>query len=167
MKKLAIALLCFILCLSLYACGENGNLNLPSAPESPNNPEFPSMPDAPIKEKNMLQIIVGSNVFVATLYENETAEQFVKMLPMTVNMGELNGNEKYYYLPQNLPTNSQNVYKINTGDLMLYGNNCLVLFYESLSTNYSYTKLGEVKNVVGLANALGRGTATISFSIKT
>ena len=30
---------------------------------------------------------------------------------------------------------------------MLYGSDCLVLFYKTFSTNYSYTKIGKVKEV--------------------
>lgn len=36
-------------------------------------------------------------------------------------MSDLNGNEKYYYLDENLPTNSENIGHINAGDIMLYG----------------------------------------------
>ena len=40
---------------------------------------------------------------------------------MTVDMSELHGNEKYYYLSNGLPTASSNPGTIRTGDLMLYG----------------------------------------------
>jgi len=38
------------------------------------------------------------------------------MLPVTINMIELNGNEKYYDLPNSLPTNSSNPSTIKNGD---------------------------------------------------
>lgn len=47
---------------------------------------------------------------------------------------------------------------------MLYGADCLVLFYESFSTSYSYTRIGAVENVSGLAAAVGRGGVTVSFA---
>lgn len=78
----------------------------------------------------------------------------------------MNGNEKYYYLPDNLPTSSSNPGRIQTGDLMLYGSSCVVLFYESFSTSYSYTRLGRVDNPSGLASALGSGSVTVSFELQ-
>ena len=84
---------------------------------------------------------------------------------MTVNMSEMNNNEKYYYLPENLPTASSNPGRIQTGDLMLYGSSCVVLFYKTFSTSYSYTRLGRVDNPVGLASALGSGNVTVTFEL--
>ena len=74
------------------------------------------------------------------------------MLPHELNMEELNGNEKYVYLNTSLPTNPYNPKKINTGDVMLYGNNCLVIFYKSFETSYSYTKIGHIDNLPNLGN---------------
>jgi len=49
---------------------------------------------------------------------------------------------------------------------MLYGNNCLVLFYESFSTYYHYTPLGKIDNSDGLAEALGSSNVQIIFRVK-
>lgn len=54
-----------------------------------------------------LKIEAGGQVFNATLLDNPTTRALLERLPMTISMGELNGNEKYYYLPDSLPTNSQ------------------------------------------------------------
>ena len=67
-------------------------------------------------------------------------------------MNELNGNEKYIYLDSTLPTNPINPNHINSGDVMLYGNNCLVIFYKSFDTTYSYTKIGHIDNLPTLDN---------------
>ena len=75
------------------------------------------------------------------------------MLPLELNMSELNGNEKYIYLDITLPTNSSNPKHIDSGDVMLYGNNCLVIFYKSFDTSYSYTKIGHIDNLDDLGNA--------------
>lgn len=112
-----------------------------------------------------LKIAVGSTVFTATLVDNETVTAFKTMLPLTVSMTELNGNEKYYHLSKNLPANSSNPGKIHSGDLMLFGGNSLVLFYKTFSTSYSYTKLGKIDDPSGLATALGSGNATVSFEL--
>lgn len=110
-----------------------------------------------------LRIRIGSDTFAATLFDNPTAAAFVAQLPLTVAMTELNGNEKYYDFATGLPTSAANPGKIQAGDLMLYGSNTLVLFYQSFSTSYRYTRLGRIDNPAGLAAALGNGSATVTF----
>ena len=110
-----------------------------------------------------LKISVGTNVFTATLYNNATAAAFKKRLPMTINMKELNGNEKFFNLPDNLPNNASKPGTIQTGDLLLYGSNTLVLFYKTFSTSYSYTRVGSIHNPAGLAFALGSASVIVSF----
>lgn len=40
---------------------------------------------------------------------------------------------------------------------MLYRNNCLVFFYKSFKTSYSYTPIGKITNPDAFAKALGEG----------
>lgn len=113
-----------------------------------------------------ISLKIHSQIFTATLLDNDSAKAFAEMLPLTINMLELNGNEKYYDLPSSLPVNSSNPGVIENGDLMLYGTNTLVLFYKSFSTSYSYTKLATVDNVTGLASALGSGNVTVTYELE-
>ena len=48
---------------------------------------------------------------------------------------------------------------------MLYGNNCLVVFYESFDTSYTYTKIGHIDDTSGLVDALGTGSVTVTFEM--
>lgn len=116
-------------------------------------------------EMTDIMIIVGDVEFTAKLYANETTEAFMERFPLDVDMSELNGNEKYVYLPETLPTNSHNPGSIRSGDLMLYGSDCLVLFYEGFNTGYSYTSLGYIENPDGLASVLSRGEAHVVFRL--
>lgn len=118
------------------------------------------------KEENTLSITITVNgrTFSAALYDNETAREFTERLPLTLNMSELNGNEKYYYLPDSLPGNPSRPSRINAGDIMLYGNDCLVIFYESFPTSYSYTPIGKIDDTHGLAAALGSGSVQVTFN---
>ena len=135
--------------------------NIENTNEETNNNE-----DIEGGEENMkLNIKIGDNNFTATLEDNETTKELVNKLPLTINMSELHGNEKYYYFDESMPTNSERVGNINTGDLMLYGSDCLVLFYESFSTSYSYTRLGHIDNPEGLANVVGSGNVEVTFEI--
>ena len=112
-----------------------------------------------------MKITIGTTVFTATFYDNPSANAFKASLPLSINMTELNGNEKYYDLPNPLPTNASAGGDLKVGDLMLYGNNVLVLFYKNLNTTYNYTKLGYLDNPNGLASALGAGNITVKFEI--
>ena len=113
-----------------------------------------------------IELIVNGRKFEISLYDNETARAFADALPLTLEMKELNGNEKYHYLDKPLPTDSSMVGRISCGDLMLYGSDCIVLFYQNFSTSYSYTKIGIVIHPEGLEQVLGTGAVTITFQIK-
>jgi hypothetical protein len=110
-----------------------------------------------------MKITIGTTVFAATLYDNASANEFKARLPLTIEMKELNGNEKYYDFSSPLPTNASVGGAIKVGDLTLYGNNVLVLFYKNFNTSYSYTKLRYVDNPTGLAAALGAGNVVVKF----
>ncbi|MFC4142662.1 cyclophilin-like fold protein [Pedobacter mendelii] len=110
-----------------------------------------------------MKITIGTAVFTATLHDNPSANAFKARFPLTLNMTELNNNEKYYDFSKSLPTNASVGGDIKVGDLTLYGDNTLVLFYKSFNTSYSYTRLGYVDNPTGLAAALGTGNVVVKF----
>ena len=83
---------------------------------------------------------------------NTNAKIIIKLLPQEFKMNELNGNEKYIYLDTILPTDSYKPNHIEAGDIMLFGDNCLVVFYKSFDTSYSYTKIGHIDNFPELSN---------------
>lgn len=111
-----------------------------------------------------MQLTIGQNTFVVALENNATVAELVKLLPLDVKMMELNGNEKYYCLDGHLPTNEQPVRQINAGDIMLWQDNYLVLFYRSFTTAYSYTKIGHITDVTDLAAAVGTGNVQVQWS---
>jgi hypothetical protein len=113
-----------------------------------------------------IAITVGNRTFAATLRDNPTARAFAALLPLSIDMTELNGNEKFVKLPSALPTQEAAPRAIQAGDLMLYGSDTLVLFYESFSTTYSYTAIGRVDNPAGLKAALGNGNVTVAFDMQ-
>lgn len=153
MKHSLILILAFmsIFISSASSCGKEDENNT-------NTENTTSMANGKIK------ITVNSLIFTATLLDNNSAKAFKEMLPLTINMVELNNNEKYFDLPISLPTNSSNPQAINSGDLMLYGSKTLVLFYKTFSTAYSYTRLGKIDDTTGLATALGSGNVTITIN---
>lgn len=132
-------------------------------------PDIPQSGEtAPVNEKESTLIIrVGEQTFTAQLADNDAAAALMERLPLTIQMSELNGNEKYHYLDESLPTDAETPGKIHTGDLMLYGDDCLVLFYESFSSGYRYTQLGSIADAAGLAEALGTGVVTVTLEAES
>lgn len=116
------------------------------------------------EEKIYIRITAGNQEFSAVFYDNQTTQALLERMPFTLDMNELNGNEKFYYLPDSFPTDTQAVGSIHAGDIMLYGASCLVLFYEDFNTSYRYTPLGYIEDPDGLAKALGAGAVTVSFA---
>ena len=143
-KKYFLSLLVFsiIACNSVY--GDNTNMNTLNT---------------------SINLKINNKEYKLILYDNQTAKDFLSMMPLTITMNDLNANEKYHNLNKSLTTQSSRGGSIKTGDFMLYGSNCLVLFYENFSTSYSYTKIGYIENTSGLKDSLGRGSVEISFSV--
>ena len=101
---------------------------------------------------NNIKLTINNKTYNLILEDNNTVIEFINLLPQEYNMNELNGNEKYIYINSSLTTNSYNPKHIEKGDVMLYGDNCLVIFYKSFDTNYSYTKIGHIENLDDLGN---------------
>ena len=114
-------------------------------------------------KKNRIRIVIGGKTFLADMENNRTARAFIRLLPATLRMEELNGNEKYCYIDQTLPTDAKKPGTIRAGDLMLYGDDCVVLFYKTFRSSYSYTKIGHISNVTGMADLLGSGNIKVSL----
>lgn len=116
--------------------------------------------------ENKIRIKIGEKTFISSLSDNPTATAFKALLPLSINMNELNNNEKFADLSKNLPINASVPPSIQSGDLMMYGSRTLVLFYEGFSTTYSYTKIGKIDDISGLAAALGSGDVNVSFELQ-
>ena len=99
-----------------------------------------------------IKVIINDHSYDLKLEDNSTAEEFIRLLPQEFSMKELNGNEKYVYIDNYLTTDSYNPKLIEEGDVMLYGNNCLVIFYKSFETTYKYTKIGHIDNLTDLGD---------------
>lgn len=121
-----------------------------------------------VKEKSTIpvEISIEQNSFSAQLYNNSSSKAIIDMLPISFEMNELNGNEKYYYLSNSIPTDAYKVQYIHKGDIMLYGSNCIVIFYEDFETSYSYTPIGFLEDCENLKEILGDENVEVTFSLK-
>lgn len=171
--KILLRFLILTVVLAAAACNPSeDDVSLPSTSagsvegSSGADSDTPDAPDTPENSGTMnrnLTVTIGTVSFAALLEDNASARAFAAMLPLEVRMDELNGNEKYTTLSTSLPTAPAVPDMIETGDLMLWGSECLVLFYASFSTSYSYTRLGRIVDPAGLAAAIGYGSATVRF----
>ena len=156
MKRFIALFLTLIFAISFEACGNTTRKETSSSEDTANA-------DEEISNMTTIQVIINEKKFEAELQDNEAARQFIKMLPLQLEMEDLHDNEKFYYFPDSFDTSDEELKEIHEGDLLIYDSKCLVLFYESFETNYSYTPLGKISDVTGLKEALGTGITTISF----
>lgn len=91
-----------------------------------------------------IKVIIKNETYRVELEKNPTTQAFLERLPLEMEMRELNRNEKYGVISKGLPRGKGYSGDIEIGDLMLYGTDCIVLFYKNFNTPYSYTRLGKV-----------------------
>ena len=147
-KGILLSLLILISLIMVMGCSEKNRINNTKNNQQENSIDVDNSNEV-IKS---VKAIINEKEYTINLENNETANSFVNLLPQELNMSELNGNEKYIYLDTTLPTNSSNPKRINAGDVMLYGDNCLVIFYKTFDTSYSYTRIGHIDNLPNLGN---------------
>ena len=151
MKKVVLSFLIIVLIFMVVGCNSKKSKNNNQS-NSTNQQESKINSNNSNEVVKSVKTIINGKEYIMNLEGNETAESFGNLLPQEFNMRKLNGNEKYIYLDTTLPTNSSNPKRINVGDVMLYGDNCLVIFYKSFDTSYSYTKIGHIDNLPNLGN---------------
>lgn len=169
MKRVLSAVILVMLILSGCAAQSQSERSTEAFSESTEGKSSTEMNETETKNdmstEQKIKITVGSKTFTATLENNASAKELVERMPFTVNMQELNGNEKYYQFPDSFPSDPRSFDTIKAGDLMLYQSEYLVVFYEDHSTTYDYTRLGVIDNADGLAEALGSGSAQVTFEV--
>ena len=132
------------------------NLNSTNSSEESINSE----PKTETTKMDKMFVTISDKKYEIKLENNSTVSALMQELPLEVSMSDLNNNEKYVDLDSSLPTNTYSPKHIEAGDVMLFGNNCLVVFYESFDTSYSYTKIGHIDNLPNLGN----GSISMTFS---
>ena len=108
-------------------------------------------------------IEIGDKIFPFEFKNTKAANEIKSKIPFTINMTKLNGNEVFYYFNETFTTDIKSVGTINIGDIYLYQSNCLVIFYKTFTTTYSYTSIGSITNTEGLTDAIDSGSKLISW----
>ncbi len=162
MKKIIALLLTFgSLAVLMTACGnKNESVSetvsvVQSTETRPQNAETIVVDESQLENQKSSNFNVNGVGFTLSYADNETAAAFQKLLPASMEMTELSTS---------IPGDPQPVGHIEAGDVMLYKDNCIVVFYDSFDTDYSYTRIGKIENPQGLKEALGTGNPLIYFS---
>ncbi len=109
-------------------------------------------------------VLTANNLdYLITLEDNPTTRALYQKLPLEITMSDLTG-EKYYYFSEPLPNNPTKVQSVTAGNLMLFEDNCLVLFYESSTTPYEYTYLGKLDHPAPLLNSIDQSPLTVKIT---
>lgn len=158
MKRIGYALWAVVLALCLAACSTASH----PSPTSTISPE--SKEDTTV-DTHTFYLTVEGVTFPATFADNQGVEALADLLtdgPLTLSLEDYGGFEKVGSLGQSLPTSNTHM-STQSGDIVLYQGNQIVLFYGSNA--WSYTPLGQVTDLTGWQEALGHGNVTVTLSL--
>lgn len=158
MKRIGFALWAVVLVLFLAACST-------VSPPSPTSTISPEPKEGTTVDTHTFYLTVEGVTFPATFADNQGAEALADLLtdaPLTLSLEDYGGFEKVGSLGQSLPTSNTHI-STQSGDIVLYQGNQIVLFYGSNA--WSYTRLGQVTDLTGWQEALGHGDITVTLSL--
>ena len=158
MKRIGFALWAVVLVLCLTACSTASHPG-PTSTISPEPKEDTTV------DTHTFYLTVEGVTFPATFADNQGAEALADLLtdgPLTLSLEDYGSFEKVGSLGQSLPTSNTHI-TTQSGNIVLYQGNQIVLFYGSNA--WSYTPLGQVTDLTGWQEALGHGDVTVTFSL--
>ncbi len=165
MKKYVYTIMIFMISM-LVGCGSTKNETTEKTPEEINS-EMVSVVTEEQKESEVSQmkVQIGNVSFTASLEKNSTVDELIEMMrtaPIVIGMSDYSGFEKVGNLGSTLTTNNVQT-TTQSGDIVLYNGNQIVIFYGSNSWNY--TRLGKIDDLLGWEEALGDGDIEVTFSM--
>ena len=166
-RRLGLALAAVWAVALLAGCGGGVEVPIPTAgPESPQE-STEATPETDEKEPTEMKmnVQVGDYTFTATLEDNQAVAELVEMMekgPVTLHLDDYSGFEKVGPLGRSLTTANRQT-TTQAGDIVLYNGDQIVMFYGSNS--WSYTRIGKIDDLTGWADALGRGSVTVTLTL--
>ena len=77
-----------------------------------------------------INLRIGSKLVTATVLDNETAKDFLSLLPLELSMNDLFRREKYADLPRALSENGPRVFRHHVGDIAYWSpSHDLAIYY--------------------------------------
>lgn len=113
---------------------------------------------------NTFELEVGGKVFSGSLAETEVGEELASRLPLTLDMSELAGNEKYCFTQEEFPGGEETPSELHAGEIWIYSDDCIVLFYKDhANPGYDYKFAGSLDDASGLEEAVGTGDVQVTI----
>lgn len=131
-----------------------------------NNTDTEPKQEETMMEKE-LKMRIGETEVQVVWEENESVQalkELVKDKPLSIQMSMYGGFEQVGSIGTSLPRNDRQT-TTNSGDIVLYSGNQVVVFYGSNS--WAYTRLGHItdKNQNEMRDLLSNGDVTITFYV--
>lgn len=121
------------------------------------------------QEKEMTMnasVSIGTKSYSVTAEDNDAAKAFFGRLPISITMNEWAGNSEYYArLSEKINTDgikSPSVFE--TGDIAIYNNISLVIFYVDTKNAAGYAKIGHIVEATELKDALKAAKGKVIFT---
>ena len=80
-------------------------------------------------QSQKLKVTAGKTVLYAQLTDSETTRDFIKMLPLTLNMSDLGNREKYSGISKELSKNGSVKTSFQKGDIAYWLGGGIAVFY--------------------------------------
>ena len=167
-RRAAAALAALLMALTA-GCGA-GTGDAGASPEAVSENEQPSAaPDSQEtsgeeSSEMKINVQIGEYTFTATLADNAAARAFAELLSdgaLTLSLSDYGGFEKVGPIVAELPADNRRM-TTESGDIVLYSGDQLVLFYGS--NTWSYTPLARIDGLSSWAEALGAGDVDVTFT---
>ena len=107
-----------------------------------------------------IKVNINGTSYDAVIESNNTAKEFLNLLPMTLNMSDSDGNRKYSYMYSGITATSPSTRNMSAGDIALSGKSTIVVFYKATKSSGKFIKLGHIDNLPDL----GSSQMDVSFS---
>lgn len=118
------------------------------------------------EENTVMQLKIGETIVSVEWELNESVKALKALCedqPLEIQMSMYGGFEQVGSIGQSLPRNDAQT-TTQSGDIVLYSGNQIVIFYGSNS--WSYTRLGKITGQTGddMEQLLGNGDVTVTIS---
>ena len=111
--------------------------------------------------ENTMQLLIGETEVPVTWEKNESVKALQDLCPLTIQMSKYGGFEQVGPIGQNIVREDEQTVT-DSGDIVLYSGNQIVIFYGSNS--WAYTRLGHIDmSEQEMRDLLGGGDVTITL----
>ena len=119
-------------------------------------------------EQNQLFLTVNSKTITATLDSNKAVNYLKSVFPLRVKMYDYASMAKGYNFSSSfkkIRKENVNTDNLQIGDIVLYDQKHLMIFYQNFKNEDKYIKIGHVDSVEGLKEKLGENDIEVLWSL--